>query len=507
MPDLNDRFLFEVRGLSKALRVARFTGQEGLSELFQIELTLLSDDDALPFEDVIGHPALLSVRTEGPHPRRIHGVVSRFAQGETRDQRTVYQATLVPRASRLRHLGGRRIFQDRSAPEILEEVLSLAGLISGEDFRLSLQRTYGRRARAAQQQEESDWAFLRRLMAEEGIFSLFEHAEDRHVLVLGDSPAATPQISGERAVAFRPPGGARTEGEAIHRFHYAEELGEGSFGRQREALEALQKTGDGEGACPRLAPGHRFTLSEHGREAFNRDYLVTHVEHEGVEPALMAVPAGAEARYENRFRCTPAELPFRPRGRAALRQGEAPSVGPHGSSSAGEDETESVERDLSIEVGHDHIESIGNNLSLSVGRAKTEEVGEDSSERVGRRRALSVGAKYTIEVGADMSTRVAASQVEQIELEKTVKVGSKISIQCGDTRVVIDRSGSVLIEGKSIEVKGDGPVKVVASQVMVTASGEVKVEATGKVEIKGSGPMSLEASGPVKVKGSNVGIN
>jgi phage gp45-like len=80
----------------------------------------------------------------------------------------------------------------------------------------------------------------------------------------------------------------------------------------------------------------------------------------------------------------------------------------------------------------------------------------------------------------------------------------------GSTRaakVVIDKSGSITIEGKTLSVKCDGPVSVSAPQVEVSSSGEVKVTASGKVEVKGSGPMSLEASGPVKVKGANVGIN
>jgi type VI secretion system secreted protein VgrG len=728
MPDLIDRFLFEVQGLSQTLRVARFAGQEGLSELFHFELILMSEEGALSFNDVIAQPALMTMRADDDHPRLVHGIVSRFEQGDMGKRLTAYRLTLVPKAWKLQHRFDCRIFQELTAPEIIEQVLSHAGLSADADFRLSLQGTYATREYCVQYRE-SDFAFISRLMEEEGIYYFFEHHEDKHVMVLGDKTAAHPPIEGDSSVVFRPPLGALKQGEHIFRFHYAEEVrtgkitlrdydfkkpslllesgAEGSAFSELEAYDypgdyqepsggdglarirleerqALQKTGDGESGCARLLSGHRFTLIEHNRETFNREYLVTHVDHEGLEPTLMDHEAEDATRYDNRFRCIPADVPFRPpmitprptikgiqtaivvgpqgeeiytdafgrvkvqfhwdrlgkkddksscflrvsqvwageswgsmhvprvkqevlvdflegdpdrplivgrvyhgtnvppyalpanKTRSTIKSSSTPggegwnelrfedkkgseeiylhgqkdwtisiendknqqvghdetrkvvnnrtlevgvdqaekigknetlSVGNDRSKSVGNDEAESIKNDRSIEVGHDHTESIGNNLSLSVGKVKTEEVGEDSSETVGKKRELKVGSTYSIEVSSDMSTKVSASQTEEIELDKTVKVGSKITIQCGAAKVVIDKSGSITIEGKTLSVKCDGPVSVSAPKVEVSSSGEVKVTASGKVEVKGSGPMSLEASGPVKVKGANVGIN
>src|SRR2546430_9396977 len=53
-----------------------------------------------------------------------------------------------------------------------------------------------------------------------------------------------------------------------------------------EERAALRKTAEGESACERLVPGSRFTLSEHVREAFNREYLITRIEHQGAEPSM-----------------------------------------------------------------------------------------------------------------------------------------------------------------------------------------------------------------------------
>jgi type VI secretion system secreted protein VgrG len=728
MPDLIDRFLFEVQGLSSTLRVARFVGQEGLSELFHFELVLMSEESALGFDDVIAKPAVLTMRADDDHPRLVHGLVSRFEQGDAGKKLTAYRLTLVPKVWKLQHRFDCRIFQELTAPEIIKQVLSLAGLSAGADFRLSLQGTYAAREYCVQYRE-SDFAFISRLMEEEGIYYFFEHHEDKHVMVLGDKTAAHPPIEGDSSVLFRPPQGALKRGEHIYRFRYAEEVrtgkvtlrdydfrkpsllleseaaggvfgeleaydypgdyqepsgGDGLARVRLEERQALQKTGDGESGCERLLPGHRFTLVEHSREAFNREYLVTHVDHEGMEPTLLDQADAEATRYDNRFQCIPATVPFRPpmvtprptikgvqtaivvgpqgeeihtdsfgrvkvqfhwdrlgkkddksscwmrvsqvwageswggmhvprvkqevlvdflegdpdrplivgrvyhgtnvppyalpanKTRTTIKSSSSPggegfnelrfedkkgseeiylhgqkdftiaiendknqqighdetrkvtnnrsvevgvnqaekigqnetfSVGKDRSKSVGNDETESIKHDRTIEVGNDHTESIGSNLSLSVGKVKTEEVGEDSSETVGKKRELKVGSTYAIEVSSDMSTKVSASQTEEIELDKTVKVGSKITIECGAAKVVIDKSGSVTIKGKSLSVECDGSVSVSAPQVEVSSSGEVKIEASGKVEVKGSGPMKLEASGPVKVKGANVGIN
>ncbi|MEP7125774.1 MAG: type VI secretion system tip protein TssI/VgrG, partial [Byssovorax sp.] len=52
-------------------------------------------------------------------------------------------------------------------------------------------------------------------------------------------------------------------------------------------------------------------LSEHGREALNREYLITRIEHQGAEPA-MAEAGSEQPRYENRFEVIPSDVPFRP---------------------------------------------------------------------------------------------------------------------------------------------------------------------------------------------------
>jgi type VI secretion system secreted protein VgrG len=72
--------------------------------------------------------------------------------------------------------------------------------------------------------------------------------------------------------------------------------------------------GGGDSTCSRLAPGFTFTLSEHTRESFNIQYVVTRVSHRGTDAdAHRALVDGKpEQIYENEFEVIPATVLFRP---------------------------------------------------------------------------------------------------------------------------------------------------------------------------------------------------
>jgi type VI secretion system secreted protein VgrG len=349
----SDHFLFEIQGVSSELRVARFTGTEAVSELFRFDLTVLSEDAAVTFADTIGRPALLTLVGNG-EPRHVHAMVARFEQGDAGKKLTAYRVTLVPKPWRLLHRHDCRIFQELSAVEIVQKVLEGAGLASGTDFALRLQGTYVKRTYCVQWRE-SDWAFITRLLEDEGIFFYFEHHADKHVLVLADATSAHEPIAGAATIKYRPELGALGEDEHVRRFHVAEEARTGKIelrdydfvkpslelkGERAGALEAdlpiydwmnadvehlaadraavrlgervaLRRVGTGESACERLVPGFKLTLAEHPREEFNAEYILTRVEHEGIEPTLVEGSAG-DSRYEGRFAAVPATVILRP---------------------------------------------------------------------------------------------------------------------------------------------------------------------------------------------------
>lgn len=90
-------YAFHIEGLEPRLQVTGFEGDEAISELFELRITLACADEALVFADVVGRAAKLSLRGEG-EPRILHGIVSRFDQGDEGEPLTAYHATLVPSA-------------------------------------------------------------------------------------------------------------------------------------------------------------------------------------------------------------------------------------------------------------------------------------------------------------------------------------------------------------------------------------------------------------------------
>jgi type VI secretion system secreted protein VgrG len=343
---------FQVEGLSNELRVMRFDGREALSQLFHFDVVVACTENDIAFADVVGKPATLTFRV-GEDPRHVHGIVSGFEQGEDGKKLTAYHLTIVPGVWRLQHRRDSRIFQEMSTPDILEKVLSKAGI---SDYRLSLTGSYSPREYCVQYRE-SDWTFMCRLMEEEGISYFFEHTEDKDVLVLADAVMAHEPIAGASTVVFRPPLGAMVKTEHVSRFRYAERVrpgkvtlrdynfkkpslslegssaasvdtdleiydypgdydapgGGSTLAKVRlEMLQATKKTGDGDSACARFVPGSTFTLADHARDDFNRDYLLTRVDHRGYEPGMDASMGEGASPYQNSFEVMPADVPFRP---------------------------------------------------------------------------------------------------------------------------------------------------------------------------------------------------
>ena len=347
---------FKVEGLKADLLVLRVTGQEELSRLFSFELYLAASSATLDLASPVGRAGVLTIDSSGGE-RSVHGMVRCFEQQESGRDHTVYRAVLVPRAWRLLQRQDCRIFQGKTVQQIVTTVLKPARV--AVDFRLKGASKPQKREYCVQYRE-SDWAFVSRLLAEEGLYYFFEHAATNHTLVVGNDSQVYSTLSGATSVPFHKPDAMVPGEEQVSGFQLGEELRPGKVtlddynfetpstniaaahdagadselelydypgmyeataaGRQlaRRRLEearAGQRRGRGQSNCPRLTAGHVFTLSGHDRKDFNgHKYVLTRVEHR-VEKSGQDLEGGAlDARcsYDNSFDCTPAKAPFRP---------------------------------------------------------------------------------------------------------------------------------------------------------------------------------------------------
>jgi type VI secretion system secreted protein VgrG len=352
---LGDQPLFTLDVGGPNLRVVRFFGQESISSLFRFRLELAGPE--LDIGALVDKPATL--RIEGVDAARfVHGILAEFEYvGESRGLQ-LYEAELVPWIWRLQHRHDCRIFQDRTTQQILEEVLTGAGLAK-DWLRFDLVAEYEPRNYCVQYRE-SDLAFVSRLMEADGLFYFFEHAADKHVLVLADHAGAHRKIPGTPAVWFNP-SGVVADREHVRAFRFGQRVRPGKAsvrdfnlhkpdlgmeasdagllntdlevyaypGRYQdptlgkphqgqtiakirlEALQSQRRSGSGASDCPRLTAGHTFDLVGHPRGGLDTTYRITHVSHAGNQPQALDQDATGAFSYTNEFGVTEASQPFR----------------------------------------------------------------------------------------------------------------------------------------------------------------------------------------------------
>jgi type VI secretion system secreted protein VgrG len=388
-PDATGRTVYELsteRYPAGELSVVSLRGVEQLSRPFSFEILLFgaSIDAASLERDLLGQRATLWMRGSDEEERAVHGVVRRLeAEGISGggEHRHRFRVWLAPRLWLLGRGRNSRIFQDKTVPEIVATVLGASRV----DHVFRLARTYAPR-RYCVQHQESDLAFVRRLLAEEGIFYAFEHPPegDREVVVFCDDAHLCAPIAGAPALVFRDGGGMKELDEDVRRFRVSRRVEpgatrlrefdflrpsldlhavaeapapDGAFdpsrlhvydhhgefegvavdaataARHLEQHRARAWVGQGESRCRRLLPGQVFTLTGDALAALDGRYTVIGIEHEGRTPE--AARAGGEAPevYKNRFLCVPADVtprPRRPKRRLQQVMETAIVVGPAG---------------------------------------------------------------------------------------------------------------------------------------------------------------------------------
>src|SRR5262249_40262593 len=135
----------------------------------------------IAFDKVLGQPATVRLELPGGGQRYFNGICSRFTQGASDATFTSYRMEVVPRFWLLTKRAQSRIFQHKTVPEILEDVLDEI------DVGFKLQGSWHARDYCVQYRE-TDFNFACRLMEEEGIYYYFQHSEGDHLLVVANSP-------------------------------------------------------------------------------------------------------------------------------------------------------------------------------------------------------------------------------------------------------------------------------------------------------------------------------
>ncbi|QIZ46784.1 type VI secretion system tip protein VgrG [Dickeya zeae] len=316
--------------------VVDFELSEALNQPFVLSLNLASSQPGIDFGAVLDQPCELLVWYEGELQRRVSGIVSRFAQGDTGFRRTRYQAEVRPALWRFGLRTNARIFQTQKPDAIISTLLEEAGIT---DYAFALRHEHAVREYCVQYRE-SDLTFIHRLAAEEGLFYFHEFEAGKHRVVFADDAGA---LAKGPELFFNLATQGLSEGAYVRRFRYAEAVstaevalkdysfktpaygllhnkmsseldhqresyqhfdypgrfkqdpsGKAFTGYRLDALRAGAMTGAGESNAAELMPGGTFTLTEHPNPAFNLAWQVVAVTHSGQQPQALEEESGGE---------------------------------------------------------------------------------------------------------------------------------------------------------------------------------------------------------------------
>jgi len=207
----------------RGARVVAAHGIEAMSTLAHWSVDLVLDDAAVVLDAALGAQAMLSLRDEAGGTRLVPLIVTRASYRGASPDGQRYRLELSASVWLLTQRFGSRIFQHRTTQQIVSEILDDAGLPSDvRAWRLS--GRYAERVHCVQYQE-TEWAFIERLLADEGI-GVWCDADDlgSQRLVFGDGPSAHDVISGEPVLRFEDASGMAHTSVSFFAFERAVEL-------------------------------------------------------------------------------------------------------------------------------------------------------------------------------------------------------------------------------------------------------------------------------------------
>lgn len=165
-----------------ALLLLAVTAEERLSESYSVTIEAMSQE-AIDIQDLLGTPVGVTMTGGGENvDRDFGGIVWEYSELTGTKNNYRYQLVLRPEVQFLTLNKRNRIFQNRSVVDIVTALLPGA-------YRSDLNGSYAALDYCVQYQE-SDFAFISRLMEYEGIYYYYEHYGTTATMVLVDSANA-----------------------------------------------------------------------------------------------------------------------------------------------------------------------------------------------------------------------------------------------------------------------------------------------------------------------------
>ncbi|MBY3347995.1 type VI secretion system Vgr family protein [Rhizobium laguerreae] len=339
------------------LVVTRFDGTESVSDLFEFRLEAQSETEDIDFDELLGKHMTLTLKSIKGMERKFDGILTQAQWLGVTDHSHTYALTLRPWFWILSHRSDNFIFHDKNVCSIVKEVFGRHSFASFDD------RTSGDFPvmEYCVQYNETDFAFVSRLLEEFGITYFFEHEENAHKLVLVNDNSGFEPVTGSsrpyRSLAghdrrleesfdhwtptrqfrsgkitvrdynFKTPR-AKMQGERFgigsyehsdqELYHYPgrfDKQGDGNLlaSLRMQAKDALDKRCIASGNCITLMPGLSVTMTDHPAPSQCGEYVVLQASHSFTSQSYRSGATGmGETTYEGRFELLSSDVPFKP---------------------------------------------------------------------------------------------------------------------------------------------------------------------------------------------------
>ena len=312
-------------------RIAQVNGEENISQPYRFEVEVISTSPATALLEMIDTAASFQL----PGGRDVAGVIQEVRHlGATREG-TRYRLVVGPRLADLRLTRRSRTFHEKTAIDIVIEILEENGISADTG---NLTGTFPVRTHVTQF-NESDLSFIHRLLEMEGVYYFFEHTSSSAQMVLSDRSIAAPLgrqqliAAGRQSnlnefdfgfakhtgrvrlhnVDFEKPATSLASTASSSRYanllqeqyaarHTSLDQGSSDANIRLQAFIADALSVQGASRTSAVRAGHRIRLSAHPQPEANQLYFVTRVTHQ----------LDADGNYSNAFNVIPANTPFRP---------------------------------------------------------------------------------------------------------------------------------------------------------------------------------------------------
>lgn len=344
--------------------VHRYQLRDAMAELFELTLQIASTEPALDLHTVVGETVVVHFDDDPVQPE-IRGLVRgvrQLSSGATSGAQvsaSSYEIDVVPPLWLTTRRRDHRIFEDKTVVEIVRKILG------GYDHRIpdlveSLRATPRKREYVVQY-GETDFDFLARILADEGITWFFDHQAGGALTLVDDTTTQTRDPAAEtpflaQTDLITPPPHVFNVTVAAHLETSAAEVRDHDYEKANNPLEARRPEpgpgagapfhdeprleayvfevgkfttqGDGDARAARLldalrarartftmeasftqGPGQRLRLGGHPRGDCNGSFLVVRarvIEDDG------AAPAGDPVTNQHLLECIPVAAPFLP---------------------------------------------------------------------------------------------------------------------------------------------------------------------------------------------------